>query len=60
MFKFFRVKNLKPSPHSVAARLPEVYKKYVQSLKEPPAPIHYIPEPGKYKLHPFSKEKYVL
>ena len=59
MFKFYRVKELKPHPNSVKARLPLVYKKYQNALKEPPAPVHYIPEPGKWKLDPISKEKYV-
>ncbi|XP_035233564.1 39S ribosomal protein L28, mitochondrial-like isoform X1 [Stegodyphus dumicola] len=57
MFKFYNVKELKPSPHSVKARLPLVYKKYLDSLKLPPAPVHYIPEPEKYVLDPKTKQK---
>ncbi|KAG8182629.1 hypothetical protein JTE90_009992 [Oedothorax gibbosus] len=57
MYKFFKVKSLRPNPHSVQARLPEVYTKYVESLKQPPAPLHYIPETTKYKLDPEKNEK---
>lgn len=57
MFKFYRVKKLKPNIHSVEARLPEVYKKHVESLKLPPAPVHYIPDPRKYKLDPLRNER---
>lgn len=57
MYKFYRVRSLKPHPHNVKARLPQAYIKYVKALNKPPAPVHYIPEPGKYKLDPESKEK---
>lgn len=57
MFKFYNIKQLKPHPKSVKARLPEIYLKYQKALKQPPAPVHYIPEPGKWKLDPNSKEK---
>ncbi|GFR28883.1 39S ribosomal protein L28, mitochondrial [Trichonephila clavata] len=57
MFKFFNVKSLKPSPHSVQARLPEVYQKYVQSLQLPPTPVHYIPNENKYQLNSITKER---
>lgn len=57
MYKFLRVKSLKPSPHSVQARLPDVYKKYVNSLQLPPTPVHYIPNDNKYQLHPLTKER---
>ncbi|GFS82965.1 39S ribosomal protein L28, mitochondrial [Nephila pilipes] len=57
MYKFFNVKSIKPSPHSVQARLPEVYKKYVKSLKLPPTPVHYIPNENKYQLHPVTNER---
>lgn len=57
MFKYYRVKQLKPHPNSVKARLPEAYKKFVNDLKRPPAPVNYIPEPGRYKLDPETKQK---
>lgn len=47
---------LKPSPFSVAARLPAVYLKFQEQLNAPPAPVHYIPEP-KWKIDPETKHK---
>ncbi|XP_055936272.1 39S ribosomal protein L28, mitochondrial-like [Argiope bruennichi] len=57
MFKFFNVKSLKPHPNSVQARLPDAYKQYIESLKLPPTPVHYIPNDMKYELHPLTKER---
>ncbi|XP_054715931.1 39S ribosomal protein L28, mitochondrial-like [Uloborus diversus] len=57
MFKFYSVKNLKPHPQSIKARLPDVYKKYVEALKQEPSPVHYIPEPNKWILDPVTKQK---
>ncbi|XP_015905530.1 large ribosomal subunit protein bL28m [Parasteatoda tepidariorum] len=57
MFKFYRVKELRPNINSVQHRLPQIYKNYLQSLKLPPAPLHYIPHPKEYVLNPGTKQK---
>lgn len=44
----------------VAARLPEAYKRFwYEWKKQKPAPVHYIPEPGKWKRNPETEEVYV-
>jgi hypothetical protein len=44
----------------VAARLPEAYKKFwYEWKKQKPTPVHYIPEPGKWKRNPETEEVYV-
>ncbi|XP_023701720.1 39S ribosomal protein L28, mitochondrial isoform X2 [Cryptotermes secundus] len=41
----------------VAARLPEAYKKFwYEWKKQKPVPVHYIPEPGKWKRNPETGE----
>lgn len=41
----------------VAARLPEAYKKFWHEWrKQKPTPVHYIPEPGKWKRNPETEE----
>ncbi|GIY33483.1 hypothetical protein CDAR_474261 [Caerostris darwini] len=46
---------MKPNVHSVQARLPEAYTKFVNSLKLPPTPVHYIPNEDKYEWDPINK-----
>lgn len=49
----------RPSEFSVgvAARLPEAYKRFwYEWKKQKPAPVHYIPEPGKWKCNPETGE----
>jgi len=44
----------------VAARLPEAYKRFwYEWKKQKSAPVHYIPEPGKWKRNPETEEVYV-
>ena len=41
----------------VAARLPEAYKKFWDEWQvKQPAPVHYIPEEGKWKRNPDTGE----
>lgn len=47
---------LKPSPFSVASRLPAAYLKFQKQVKATPAPVHYIQEP-KWQFKPGTKEK---
>lgn len=45
--------NFQAPEEGVFARLPEVYKKFYNDLyKAQPKPVHYIPEPGRYKKDP--------
>lgn len=60
VYKICRVTKIRPSPHSVQARLPKEYQKYVAALNSPQAPVHYIPNPIKYEYDPLTKKRLVF
>lgn len=55
--KILRFKKPDRFSKGVAARLPEAYKKFWNEWKiKEPVPVHYIPEPGKWKRNPDTGE----
>lgn len=54
------LKTIRPDifhPSKATSRLPEEYKKFFKEWNwQQPAPVHYIPEPGKWKRNPETGE----
>lgn len=38
----------------VPSKLPEAYRKFYEEWNAPAAPVHYRPEPGKWKRNPLT------